>query len=175
MHSKKIKRARELANRLHSQQKYGEFPYIVHLLDVASVAQRFGYGEPVIIACLLHDTLEDTTLTYNDLLQEFGPEIADAVQSVSKDQSLPNRKHKNEEVNERTAKNFMGVVVKLCDRIANCESGEKNDMYRKEHIEFKRVLSSGNLKEWFLLLPLWEHLDDLLGLRYPEKFTYSIR
>lgn len=174
--SPKIKRARELANRLHGQQKYGEFPYVVHLWDVANVARRFGFGGDVVVAaCLLHDILEDTLMTYSQLLQEFGPDIADAVLAVTKDQSLPTRKEKNREVNARTAKSFIAIVIKLCDRIANCESGEKNNMYKKEHTEFKHTLMSENLPGAFVLEPLWDHLDDLLGLKKEQRFTYSIR
>jgi (p)ppGpp synthase/HD superfamily hydrolase len=174
MMTPKIKRARELASRLHAQQKYGEFPYVVHLWDVACVAMRFGLGEPIVIACLLHDTLEDTVMTYNEIEREFGKDIADAVGSVTKIATLPNRKKKNEEVNQRTAKNLMAIAVKLCDRIANCESGEKNDMYREEHSTFKSTLQSEKLPGAFLLEPLWEHLDELLGLKQ-QKFTYTIR
>jgi (p)ppGpp synthase/HD superfamily hydrolase len=156
-----VKKAKLYGISSHVDQKYGPFPYGFHLYDVVAVAHRFGFEDPIILAaCWLHDTIEDTETTYEELVEKFGQEIADIVLAVSKN-GVGNRKAQNTECYGRTAKNFKAIIVKLCDRIANVESGEKNDMYRKEHLDFVRILTSVN-HEAGNLSPLFLHLHDLL-------------
>ena len=71
--SDRIKKAAEMAEKAHAGQfhKTGE-PYIVHPLAVKKILEEWGMDEDTIIAGILHDTVEDTSLTLNDIKEGFG-------------------------------------------------------------------------------------------------------
>lgn len=68
-----VEHADKIAEAAHAGQLYGDRPYIVHPREVAAFARELGYPDEVIAGSLLHDTLEDTDLTPEDLLQEGMP------------------------------------------------------------------------------------------------------
>jgi (p)ppGpp synthase/HD superfamily hydrolase len=156
-----IERAREMAIMAHGNQTYGSHPYSYHLDQVVAVARELGYSDDVIIACYLHDTLEDTDLPREEIDKEFGPHIARVVHAV-KDEDGANRK-------ERKAKTYLkiapipdAIAVKLCDRIANVREALKGNeklfkMYKKEHPGFEEALRNGSHEE------AWSILDSLLA------------
>ena len=76
-------RAFLVAEKAHINQIYDIYPYIYHIKQVVKVAEELGYDESIIIACILHDTLEDTALSYNDIKKAFGEEIAEIVYAVT--------------------------------------------------------------------------------------------
>ena len=80
-----IFKAIEFATKAHSGQyrKGTKIPYITHPLNVAKILTQLECSEPVIVAGILHDTLEDTRVTFDELLGIFGREIADLVNSAS--------------------------------------------------------------------------------------------
>ena len=84
-----IFKAIEFSTKAHSGQcrKGTKIPYITHPLNVAKTLIQLECSEPVIVAGILHDTLEDTRVTFDELLEIFGKEIADLVNSASE----PNR------------------------------------------------------------------------------------
>jgi (p)ppGpp synthase/HD superfamily hydrolase len=87
----RIEQAIALALRAHATQVRkgdGELPYVVHPVTVALILSRFTTDEDVIIAGLLHDTLEDTAVTADQLEREFGAKVRDLVQDVT-ERSLP--------------------------------------------------------------------------------------
>ncbi len=103
-----IERAYHLAEQAHAGQKRASGdPYITHLLAVAGILCELHMPAEVIAAGLLHDTLEDTSLTYEDLQREFGEEIARLVQSVTKLTQLPrvSRGEHQEEALSQTPEN----------------------------------------------------------------------
>ncbi|MFM7499771.1 MAG: HD domain-containing protein, partial [Actinomycetota bacterium] len=81
----KIVRAYEIAERAHQGQsrKSGE-PYITHPVAVAEILSELGMNTQTIIAALLHDTVEDTPYSLTQLRKDFGTEIADLVDGVTK-------------------------------------------------------------------------------------------
>ena len=83
--TKLIQRAYDYANSKHGDQKRksGE-PYIIHPVQVAYILADLGMDDNTICAALLHDVLEDTDTTYNDLVKEFNQEIAYMVDGVTK-------------------------------------------------------------------------------------------
>ena len=162
MYTEKIyKEARMVAVRAHGYQPYDEiFPYEKHLDDVVDVLKRFGYSGKYIVAGYLHDTIEDGSLSYNDIKKRYGVEVAEMVFCVT-DQLGRNRKEKKEKTLPKTASNADAIIVKLADRIANIEHGGKVDMYAEEYQQFKGVL--------FLNTPahakiMWGHLEKLLKI-----------
>lgn len=116
------------AAKAHKHQKYPatDLPYIVHIGNVAMEVAHAIIQEPVtkpdlaIICALLHDTIEDTEVTYEDILQYFGTEVANGVLALSKDSSAGNKKEQMLDSLERIKKQPKEVwLVKLADRISN--------------------------------------------------------
>lgn len=82
-----IQRAYEYANAAHEEveqrRKYTDEPYIVHPLAVAKLLLSLGYRKEVVMAALLHDTVEDTNVTNEDIAREFGSDVARLVSEVT--------------------------------------------------------------------------------------------
>ena len=128
-----MKKSKNFAVKAHGDQKYGDKPYSYHLNTVVNNAREFG-GEPKHIqAAWLHDVVEDTSVTLDDVRKEFGDDVADIVDLVSNTGS-------KEETFKRIRTNPDAVFVKLADRLANVREGQKNNKYRKEHPLFKSIL-----------------------------------
>jgi (p)ppGpp synthase/HD superfamily hydrolase len=166
----RLTNAKKYAIAAHGDQKYGgEFPYAMHLQAVESVLLRFGMDEETLrCAAWLHDVLEDTNKSYEELVTFFGTGIADTVADLTEPKG-GNRKWRHEQTYPRTVRNPMAVVVKLADRIANVESGgSKVKMYEKEHADFKAALGSAQFHHpdetdlQDAAQKMWAHLDGLI-------------
>ena len=92
-----IKNAYQFAEKAHADQlrASGE-PYITHCVSVAKILAELKVPPIVVAAALLHDTVEDTTVTMDALRNKFGPEIAQLVDGVTKLTNLPRVKHSEE-------------------------------------------------------------------------------
>lgn len=114
-------------------------------------------------ACWLHDTIEDCRVTYNDVKQEFGIEISEAVYALTNEKGRNRKERANEKYYEGIRNTNVAAFVKICDRIANVkhsyESG--NSMLKKYFDE----------NEWFMLqvdsekkyLTMWAYLQSFLN------------
>lgn len=137
-------RALLVADKAHANQTYDIYPYGFHIRQVVKIAEDLGYDESIIVACALHDTLEDTELSYNDLKQAFGEEVAEIVYCVT-DELGRNRKERKEKTYPKIRRNWKATVVKICDRIANMQQSKDYnqklfEMYKKEHNDFCKNL-----------------------------------
>ena len=96
-------------------------PYINHPIMLAKILSVEGGIDdgPVLCAALLHDTIEDTETTYDELLARFGREIADVVREVTDDKSLPKAERKQLQVEHAPHASRAAKLVKLADKIAN--------------------------------------------------------
>ncbi|SMY33838.1 GTP pyrophosphokinase rsh [Photobacterium malacitanum] len=158
--------AQAFAQERHGNQKYGEFPYSVHLDAVAKLAEPFGLD--AMIVAQLHDIIEDTNTSFNELAEYFGFTIADAVNYVT-DVKLEDRAKRKLEINQRLAAlNIeeeaarLALIVKVCDRLANVRSSSKSSprhykMYQHEHPAFKQAVYRSGLCDG-----LWEELNALI-------------
>ena len=90
MNTERIWRARQFATVAHQTQtrKYSGRPYIEHPLAVARMVARFDHDEDMVIAALLHDTVEDTSVTIGEIECVFGPGVAVLVNDLT-DVSCP--------------------------------------------------------------------------------------
>jgi len=97
MFSQKMMEALEFSSFAHKdqQRKGAQIPYISHPFGVALLLQQAGYGENVIIAGILHDIVEDTEYTSEDIALKFGSEIAILVAGVTEDKTIisPTERH----------------------------------------------------------------------------------
>lgn len=96
-------------------------PYINHPIAVAKiVCAEAGIDDPIVLcAALLHDTIEDTKTTHSELTDRFGPAIADVVQEVTDDKTLPNLERKRAQIEHASTLSTRAKLVKLADKIAN--------------------------------------------------------
>mgnify|MGYP001451813392 CR=1 FL=1 len=121
-----VRKAYNFAEKAHSGQvrASGE-PYFVHILETALLAAQLKVDLPTICGALLHDTIEDCGVTTEEISREFGDEIAEIVDGVTK---LTRTEFESRE--ERQAENFRKmllamakdirvILVKLCDRLHN--------------------------------------------------------
>jgi (p)ppGpp synthase/HD superfamily hydrolase len=162
-----IARARELAQRFHREQKYGDEPYIVHLRAVEAVLVEFGFlDEEMRSAAYLHDVLEDTSATSEDLLREgFSKEVVGLVEGVTSE-SGSNRRERNSATYPKIAQDVKRVALKLADRIANVRhsiatNSSHLEIYKREHPGFRRALHG--LFDESRINAMWRSLDALLG------------
>ncbi len=187
--SRLIQRAFHRASEAHEGQfrKSGE-PYITHCVAVAQILADMGLDATTIAAALLHDTVEDTTVTREDLEAEFGPKIAELVDGVTKLKQLADDVHpagNNGRTHDRHDRNMeylrkmflaMGadlrvLLIKLADRLHNMRTLEhmpehKRRRIAKETFEIYAPLANR--------LGIWQfkwQLEDL-SFRYlqPERY-----
>lgn len=119
-------KAYKFASVKHSDQRRkglkGE-PYINHLTDVADILWNSGQVRdiPTVVAGILHDTVEDTDTTRQEIEQEFSVEIASVVMEVTDDNSLPKSKRKQLQIEKASSLSFMARQIKLADKISNLQ------------------------------------------------------
>ncbi|HPB17741.1 MAG TPA: RelA/SpoT family protein, partial [Clostridia bacterium] len=126
-----INKAYSIALEGHMQQKRasGEL-YIIHCIEVARIVASLELNSKSIAAALLHDVIEDTRFTSNDIKEMFGSEVALIVEGVSKLTNIPLQSQKEQQV-ENIRKMFMAmskdirvIIVKLADRLHNMRTLE---------------------------------------------------
>ena len=136
-----IKKSYEYAKELHNNQirESGE-PYISHPLNVAYILADMHADKDTICAGLLHDTMEDTSITKEDLAHDFNQDIANLVDGVTKISKL-NFSSKQEQNLANTRKIITGIafdvriiIIKLADRLHNMRTLQfKNEFKQKEN------------------------------------------
>src|SRR6266568_6275247 len=121
-----IERAFEMARRAHADQvRRSGKPYIAHPLGVAMILADLGLDDVTIAAALLHDAVEDTTVTDEDLQERFGPDVAAIVDGVTKlDRLQFDSKEAQQAATLRKmlvamAKDIRVLLIKLADRLHN--------------------------------------------------------
>jgi (p)ppGpp synthase/HD superfamily hydrolase len=170
MNSKIIGFAIEAHNKVN--HLYDGKPYSVHLAMVAHYAVKYidcipeQCWETVLNAAWLHDTIEDCRLTYNDVKEVAGYEVAEIVYALTNDKGK-NRKHRaNQNYYNGIRETAWAKYVKLCDRLANVKySVDTNSrmlsVYQKENESFLFGLMSVN-SDALIYKYLLEELDTLL-------------
>jgi guanosine-3',5'-bis(diphosphate) 3'-pyrophosphohydrolase len=97
-------------------------PYIEHPLEVAKILSEFVDNPITIAAAILHDTVEDTTATYEELVEQFGREIADTVMEVTDDKTLPKEERKRLQIEHAATISNGAKCIKMADKISNLRS-----------------------------------------------------
>ena len=136
-----IIKAFEIANKGHKNQKrYSGDPYITHPLNVAIYLSDLSMDIETITSALLHDLIEDTDITYDDLKKEFGTTVADIVDGVTKlDKINYNSKEEAKADGIRKmvvamSKDIRVLILKLADRLHNIQTIDYVDDWKKERI-----------------------------------------
>ena len=121
-----LSKAYDFALKAHQKQKRDEgSPYIIHPVAVADILTELKLDSATIATGLLHDTIEDTHATYETVKEEFGQEVADLVDGVTKISVFENKAHSNSKAENfrkliiATSKDIRVLLVKLADRLHN--------------------------------------------------------
>jgi (p)ppGpp synthase/HD superfamily hydrolase len=128
-YSYRIEQAIRAAAILHKDQiRKGEvpYPYVTHVYAVACIVSDYTDNEDAIIAALLHDTLEDTDYTSDEIADDFGPVVRDLVESISesinKEKPLSWQDIKREQLKKLRKAPESALIVAAADKIHNMRS-----------------------------------------------------
>ena len=177
--TKIILKAYNYAKEKHGTQcrKSGE-PYIIHPVQVAYILADIGLDESTICAALLHDVVEDTEVTHEDLVRDFGEEIANMVAGVTKLGELRYQASTEERQVENYRKLFLAmgkdirvIIIKLADRLHNLRTlkylrRDRQIANAKETMELYAPLAN-RLGIYSLK---WELEDLAFKYLYPEEY-----
>ena len=127
----RVRAAFECADRAHSGQKRRDgSPYVSHCIAAAIITAEMGLDEDSIIAALLHDTIEDTSLTHEDIARSFGTSVADIVEGVTKLTRVQYTSVEEQQMENMRkmllamAKDIRVILIKICDRLHNMRTME---------------------------------------------------
>ncbi len=192
-----LDKAYQLAERAHSGQfrRSGE-PYICHPLHVAMLLVDLGMDTESLAAALMHDVVEDTSVTLDELESQFGADVAHMVDGVTKLTKI-----KFSSVEEQQAENLRKMlmamsqdvrvmIIKLCDRLHNMRTGDAwpEQKRRDKALETMEVyapiahrLGISNIKEeledrslWYLDPVGYQNIKDLLAENGGREFVTNI-
>jgi len=118
--------ARFAAEKHAGQRRKGDAaePYVNHLIEVADLVATAipELDTNLVIAALLHDSIEDAGVTAEDLASRFGADVADLVSEVTDDKSLAKQERKRLQVVNAPKKSVRAQTIKLADKISNLRS-----------------------------------------------------
>jgi (p)ppGpp synthase/HD superfamily hydrolase len=122
-----VLRAADAAARWHVDQRRkgaAQEPYVGHLLEVAElVAEATDGADPnLVVAALLHDTIEDQGVTREEIAAQFSDDVADLVVEVTDDKKLPKAERKQLQIKNALKLTPRAKILKLADKISNLRS-----------------------------------------------------
>ena len=173
-----VKKAYSYADYLHQGQtrQSGE-PYIIHPLNVAYTLAELHADSDTICAGLLHDTLEDTETTKEEISNQFNPEVAKLVDGVTKISKL-NFSSKQDQVNANTRKIITSimddvriVIIKLADRLHNMRTLQYKDSFKQKENSIETLDIFAPLANYIGAYRIKSELEDIsLSYLKPEKY-----
>ncbi len=160
-----IQAASFAAKKHRAQKRKGadEEPYINHPLEVANLLANVGKVEDydILIAAILHDTIEDTETTKEEITELFGAKVSEMVLEVTDDKSLPKAERKQKQIEHAPHLSTGAKLIKLGDKSSNIRDVTENppdfwsDERRLEYIEWGEKVIAGvrgvneNLEQYF--------------------------
>lgn len=159
-----LERAVRLAVRAHAGQtrKESDTPYITHLIGVALILAKHGFSDTTIAAGLAHDTVEDTSVTPDELREVLGEEVAKIVAAATNDDSLSWEAKKKKYIESIRNASEEAKAVATADKIHNAES--LLAAYAEQGTDLWKFFNAGREKKlWFenamltMLRETWDH------------------
>lgn len=174
-----IDKAFALAEEVHSAQlRYSGQPYIIHPIAVANILVDFGMDAQSIEAALLHDTVEDTDVTLEQLQHEFGNEVAALVDGVTKLGKVP-LATKEEFQAENIRKMLLAmyqdirvIIIKLADRLHNMRTLDFMAPQKKRDIALETLEIYAPIAHRLGIRAAKEELEDL-AIRFLDPIAYA--
>ena len=175
----KIRQAYDYANEMHKEQKResGE-PYITHPLSVADILVGLGMDTDTICAALLHDVVEDTEATLDDVKKRFGEDVAGLVDGVTKlDQVALYSKEEQQAENIRKiflsmAKDIRVIIIKLSDRLHNMRTLGFRSEEKRRIVSLETMNIFVPLANRLGIRHLKEELEDI-SFGYLDSYAYN--
>ncbi|MDI9309919.1 MAG: RelA/SpoT family protein [Limnohabitans sp.] len=177
---KLIRKAFDFAVDAHQDQrrKSGE-AYIFHPIAVAKiVASEIGLGATAIAAALMHDVVEDTDITVEDIEREFNPKVAQLVagltkiSQVKKDMNISMQAENFRKMLLTLNDDVRVIIIKLADRLHNMQTMDSMAEYKQEKIASETLYIYAPLAHRLGLYNIKTKLEDL-GLKYTEPQVYN--
>ena len=175
-----IEKAYQIGKEAHKNQfrKSGE-PYIIHPLWVAIILADLEMDKETIVAGMLHDVVEDTTMTLDEISAEFGEEVALLVDGVTKLGQLNYSKDKLEAQAENLRKMFLAmakdirvIIVKLADRLHNMRTMEFMTPAKQKEKSRETMDIYAPIAQRLGISKIKTELDDL-SLKYYQPEVYN--
>ena len=175
-----IEKAYQIGKEAHKDQfrKSGE-PYIIHPLWVAIILADLEMDKETIVAGMLHDVVEDTTMTLDEISTEFGEEVALLVDGVTKLGQLNYSKDKLEAQAENLRKMFLAmakdirvIIVKLADRLHNMRTMEFMTPAKQKEKSRETMDIYAPIAQRLGISKIKTELDDL-SLKYYQPEVYN--
>jgi (p)ppGpp synthase/HD superfamily hydrolase len=173
MQSPLVSQALAYASKAHGSinhvRKYTDEPYINHTIEVMEIVSQVPHTAEMLAAALLHDTIEDTCVTQQDIEREFGPSVAKLVMELTDQCHEGNRAARKSAEAARLAKvSCEAQTIKLADLISNTRSIVHHDpgfakVYLREKAQLLAVMASGDKALHKLAVSLTEGTDPTVG------------
>ena len=144
----RIRAAYDTAKAAHEGQKRKDgSPYLTHCVAVAEICVDFGLDADSVVSALLHDVIEDTSMTYDDVARQFGPVVADIVDGVSKLTRVQYTNIEDEQMENlrkmlmAMAKDIRVILIKIADRLHNMRTMayQSTDKQRSKSLETMEI------------------------------------
>lgn len=179
-----IEKAFRLANEAHwnMRRKSGE-PYVIHPICVAKIVnQEIGLGARSIATALLHDVVEDTEYTLNDVEREFGPKIASLIDGLTKISGTYNKETSTSMQAENFRKMLLTlsddlrvILIKIADRLHNMRTLESMPEHKKMKVAGETIFLYAPLAHRLGLYAIKSELEDLsFKFRQPQIYDEII-
>ncbi|MGI5937003.1 MAG: RelA/SpoT family protein [Oscillospiraceae bacterium] len=144
----RVRAAFELAKKAHAGQKRRDgTPYVTHVIAAAEITAEMGLDEVSIVSALLHDCIEDTGITYDDIKKQFGQTVADIVEGVTKLTRVQYTSKEDEQMENMRkmlmamAKDIRVILIKIADRLHNMRTMDyqSEDKQRSKSLETMEI------------------------------------
>ena len=174
-----IDRAYKIAETMHGDQRRASgIPYILHHTTVACILCELGMDSESIAAALLHDVVEDTPMTLEEITKQFGSEIGNLIDGVTKLGKIPYSSREEQQAENirkmliAMSNDIRVIIIKLADRLHNMRTIEcmKEQHRRDKALEVMEVYAP--IAHRLGIRAIKEELEDL-SIRYLDPVGYS--
>lgn len=148
-----IKQAAEFAEQAHKGafRKGTSIPYLTHPLETAVIVSMLTTDPELIAAALLHDTLEDTETTYEDLKSRFGVRVADLVAEESEDKRKSWQERKGYTIAHLAHASREIKILTLADKLSNIRSMARDYLLKGEELWQRFRVKEKSMHAWYYL------------------------
>ena len=175
----RIRQAYEFAYIAHENQtrKSGE-PYIVHPTSVAMILLDFDCDTDTIIAALFHDIIEDTKYTYDDIKKNFGIEVAELVEGVTKLEKIKFSSQEEQQLETlrkmllAMTKDIRVILIKLADRLHNLRTLDSLPLQKQRTIALESIEVYAPLAHRLGIQSIKSEIEDI-AIRYLDPIGYN--